>query len=143
MPALRINIRTKMIELVAALPGIGTENVSPHKLDKVEKGNEAAVYLQGVESEPVAMKGQRKREQRVTVSLFLEDATDAESKGSDLLNTLEAAVQTTWKAGGFNDPSAITSAYLESANVAHDPNSKGKRADVHATFLFEFTEALA
>lgn len=140
MPALRIEIRDKMIELVAALPGIGSDNVSAHKIDKVEKGNEAAVYLQGVESEPAASRGIRKRDQRVTVSLFLEDASDAEAKGSDLLNTLEAAVETTRRASQFG---AISGVHLESATVSHDPTSKGKRADVHATFLFEFTEALA
>lgn len=140
MPALRINIRTKMIELVAALPGFTTDNVSPHKLDKVELPNEASVYLQGVESEPGAMRGQRKREQRVNVSLFLTDETDAETKGSELLNTLEAAVETARRAAGFGTISGVS---LETANVTHDPTSKGTKAEVHATFLFEFTEALA
>lgn len=139
MPALRIDIRTKMIDLVAALPGIGSDNVSPHKLDKVEKGNEASVYLAPVDSEPGAMRGQRKRDGRVNVSLFLEDATDAEAKGSTLLNTLEAAVETARRAAEFGNVSGV---YLESATVAHDPTSRGTRADIHATFLFEFTEAL-
>ena len=140
MPALRISIRTKMTALVAALDGFTTDDVSTHKLDKVEKGNEASVYLQGVESEPAASRGIRKRDQRVNVSLFLEDATDAESKGSDLLNELEAAVETARRAAEFGNISGV---YLESATVAHDPTSKGQRADIHAIFLFEFTEAIA
>jgi hypothetical protein len=140
MPALRIDIRDKMIELVAALPGFTTDLVAAHKLDKVELSNQASVYLQGLDSEPAANRGVRKRDQRVNVSLFLEDDTDAEAKGSDLLNTLEAAVETTRRATGFG---GISGCYLESANVAHDPTSKGKRADIHATFLFEFTEAIA
>jgi hypothetical protein len=140
MPALRTEIRDKMIELVAALPGFTTDLVAAHKLDKVERGNEASVYLQGIDSEPAASRGVRKREQRVNVSLFLEDATDAEAKGSDLLNTLETAVETTRRAAGFG---SIFGCYLEAATVAHDPTSLGKRADIHATFLFEFTEAIA
>jgi hypothetical protein len=140
MPALRIEIRTKMVALVAALPGFTTDDVSAHKLDKVEKGNEASVYLQGVDSEPAASRGIRKRDQRVNVSLFLEDAADAEAKGSELLNDLEAAVEVARRAGEFG---VISGVHLESANVAHDPASKGKRADLHATFLFEFTEAIA
>jgi hypothetical protein len=140
MPALRTEIRDKMIELVAALDGFTTDLVSAHKLDKVEKGNEASVYLQGVESEPAASRGIRKRDQRVNVSLFLEDATDAEAKASTLLNDLEAAVETARRAAGFG---TIAGVYLESANVAHDPTSKGKRCDLHATFLFEYTEAIA
>jgi hypothetical protein len=140
MPALRINIRDKMIELVAALPGFTTDLVAAHKLDKVELSNQASVYLQGLDSEPAANRGVRKRDQRVNVSLFLEDDTDAEAKGSELLNTLEAAVETTRRAAAFG---GISGCYLESATVAHDPTSKGKRADIHATFLFEFTEAIA
>lgn len=140
MPALRIEIRDKMIALTAALPGIGSDNVSAYKLDKVEKGNEASVYLQGVDSEPAASRGIRKRDQRVNVSLFLEDAADAEAKGSELLNDLEAAVEVARRALEFGEISGV---HLESATVAHDPTSKGKRADLHATFLFEFTEAIA
>lgn len=140
MPALRIEIRDKMIALTAALPGIGSDNVSAYKLDKVEKGNEASVYLQGVDSEPAASRGIRKRDQRVNVSLFLEDAADAEAKGSELLNDLEAAVEVARRALEFGEISGV---HLESANVAHDPTSKGKRVDLHATFLFEFTEAIA
>lgn len=140
MPALRTEIRDKMIELVAALPGFTTDLVAAHKLDKVELSNQASVYLQGIDSEPAANRGVRKRDQRVNVSLFLEDDTDAEAKGSDLLNTLEAAVETTRRAAGFG---SIAGCYLESATVAHDPTSKGKRADLHAVFLFEFTEAIA
>lgn len=143
MAALRINIRNKMLQLVAALPGIGPDNVSPHKLDKVEKGNEASVYLQVVDSQKGAMKGARERELYVNVSLFLSDNTDAEAKGAELLNTLEASVEAERKAGGFNDPSAISGVELKSASVAHDPTSKGKRADTHATFLFKYTEQLA
>ncbi len=86
------------------------------------------------------MGGRRKREQRVNVSLFLSDDEDAESKGSTLLNDLEAAVETSRKENGFGGG---VGAELESANVTHDPQSKGKRAEIHATFLFEFTEALA
>lgn len=140
MPALRISIRTKLAELVGALDGFTADLVSTHKLDKVEKGNEASVYLQGVDSEPVAARGIRKRDQRVNVSLFLEDATDAEAKGSLLLNELEAAVETARRAAEFG---SIAGVYLESATIAHDPTSKGKRADVHATFIFEYTEAIA
>lgn len=140
MPALRINIRTKLAELVAALDGFSADLVSTHKLDKVELGNEASVYLQGVDSEPTAMRGNRKRDQRVNVSLFLEDTTDAEAKGSLLLNQLEAAVEAARRAAEFG---SIAGAYLESATIAHDPTSKGKRADIHATFLFEYTEAIA
>lgn len=139
MSALRTDIRDKMLELVAALPGIGAENVSPHKLDKVEGENKASVYLDDVDSEPGAMRAQRKREQRIKVSLFLEDSTDATAKGAGLLNTLEAAVETTRRASQFGN---LSGCHLEDAKVAHDPQSKGKRADIHATFLFEFTEAL-
>jgi hypothetical protein len=140
MPALRIEIRAKMAALVAALDGFTTDDVSTHKLDKVEKGNEASVYLQGVNSEPVAARGIRKRDQRVNVSLFLEDPADAEAKASLLLNELEAAVEVARRAAEFG---TIAGVYLEAATIAHDPTSKGKRADLHATFLFEYTEAIA
>jgi len=139
MPALRIDIRDKMIELVAALPGIGTDNVSPHKLDKVEKANEASVYLQATDSAKGAMRGVREREQRVNVSIFLEDATDAEAKASDHLNALESAVEAARRSNGFG---TISGCHLESASLAHDPNSRGKRADLHAVFLFEFSEQI-
>lgn len=143
MPALRVNIRTKMLQLVAALPGIGPDNVVPHKLDKVEKANIASVYLLGFDSRKNATRGARERELRVNVSLFLADAADAESKGAELLNTLEAAVETARKAGDFNDPSQISGVELESGTVAHDATSKGKKADTHATFVFTYTEHLA
>jgi hypothetical protein len=143
MAALRTNLKAMMIELVAALPGIGITNVTPHKLDKVEKGTEASVYLEEIESEPVGMRGIRARTQRINVSLFLSDATDAEAVGSELINTLEASVEATRRNGGFNDPSAISGVYLESGTFVHDPNSKGKRVDVHATFVFTFTESIA
>jgi hypothetical protein len=139
MSALRTDIRAKMIELVAGLTGFNTDLVSPHKLDKVEKGNEASVYLDGVDSEPVAMRGNRKREQRIAVSLFLEDATDAAVKGASLINELEVAVETARRASAFGN---LNGCSLESANFAHDPQSRGTRCDVHAVFLFEFTETL-
>lgn len=140
MPALRIDIRDSMIALVAALPGFSSDLVSNHKLDKSELANEASVYLDSTESEKSANRGVRARRQRVNVSLFLADETDAEAKGSSLLNTLEAAVEAARRAATFGGQ---TGAMLESATVVHDPQSKGKQAEVHATFLFDFTESIA
>jgi hypothetical protein len=141
MPALRIDLRDKLIALVAALPGYTTDNVVPYKLDKVEgAAAQASVYLDDLSSSPVAMRGQRQRSQSVTVSLFGTDAIDAEAALSGQLNTLEKAVEAARLEGEFG---TITTVYLSAATVAHDATSKGRIADLHATFTFEFTESLS
>ncbi|MDB6079755.1 MAG: hypothetical protein JWO82_3502 [Akkermansiaceae bacterium] len=141
MPALRIEIRDALIAIVAAAAPEYAGHIVPSKLDKVEKGVAASVYLAGGSNEPSAMRGVRTREQLTTVSLFSEaPAGDVEKKLSEQLNDLEKAVEVARLAGDFG---SVTSIYLSAFKVDQDPNSKGKRGELHAVFTATFTESLS
>lgn len=137
MSAIRTDLRDKMIALASALPAFAGK-VVPYKLDKVESVPFGSVYLEPGASEPAAMRGHRERAQDVKVSLFI-DQPDAEAHLGTLLHTLEVSVESARRAGEFP---AITGVHLSAWNIAHDPASKGRIADLHATFSFQFSESL-
>lgn len=140
MPAIRINLRDQMVAIVAAALPAYDGKVEATKLDKVEKGIAASVYLGDGASEPMAMRGHRVRSQPVTVSLFSEAPSDVEALLSDQVNTLEKAVETARAAGEFEN---ISTVYLSGFRIELDPNSKGKRGEAHAEFTFAFTESIS
>lgn len=138
MPAIRIDIRDTLIELLRELPLFAdlSHRVAFGKLDDVQKFPFASVYTTETDSEPSSMNGCADREMIVQLDIFLDcEGGDVEKEFSELLETLEIKVERLRKDGQL--PRFF---FLSKSKINHVSNSKGAAGDLASEWIARWTD---